>query len=162
MAPPKKKIDRGLIGLKVEAVAVDANSSPVVVLREIEGARVVPIWVGPAEAVSISLAMQGPSLPRPMTHDLMRILLEELKTKLIRLVISDMRDGTYFGTLVLHVDSQERQVDCRPSDGIALALRMKAPIVIPGPLLERIHQERQQIEAEQIGETLKTGGVTLH
>lgn len=136
-----------LIELKVEGVAVDHNSAPVVVLRDTAGDRVVEIWIGPAEAVAISMELEQRHPPRPMTHDLIRNIFHDLTIAVERMIITEVRDNTYFALLVLVVDGQQKNIDCRPSDGIAIALRMKAQIFMPEDLLSRIELERKAREA---------------
>jgi bifunctional DNase/RNase len=152
-----------LIELKVEAVAIDSNNAPVVVLHDATGKRRLYIWIGPAEAMAITVEMEGQKLPRPMTHDLMRDVLSELQVRLVKVVINDMRDQTYFAHLFLKTDGVTKEIDCRPSDGIALALRFKAPIFIPDALLARIEAEREE-EAERKKGTIviDSGGTTVH
>ena len=128
-----------LIELEVEGVGQDANGVPVVVLRDKpEGTRVLHIWIGVLEAAAIHLELEGHHPPRPMTHDLIRSIFDELSVRVGQLVICDMRDETYYAELTLHQNGQERRLDCRPSDGIAIALRMQAPIFIPDELLSRV------------------------
>ncbi|UCH35443.1 MAG: bifunctional nuclease family protein [Armatimonadota bacterium] len=136
-----------LVELKVQGVAVDHNQSPVVVLKDVSGDHQVEIWIGPAEAVAISMELEQRQPPRPMTHDLIRNIFNELSVKVARLIITDVQDNTYFARLMLVVNSDEKDIDCRPSDGIAIALRTEAPIFMPGELLSRIDQERKQREA---------------
>jgi hypothetical protein len=136
-----------LIELKVEGVAVDHNSQPVVILRDEAGDRTVEIWIGPAEAVAITWELEHRRPPRPMTHDLIRNIFQHLAVGVERLVITEVRDMTYFGLLVLKVDGEQKDVDCRPSDGIAIALRMGAPIFMPDDLLARIDAERKERQA---------------
>ena len=146
-----------MIELTVEAVAIDNNNAPVVVLRDAAGQRRLQIWIGPAEAVAITVELEGQKLPRPMTHDLMRNILSELQVKVVKVVISDMRDQTYFARLFLRTDGITRELDCRPSDGIALALRARAPILIADDLLARIEAERKKGAF-----IIDSGGTTIH
>jgi len=146
-----------MIELTVEAVAIDSNNAPVVVLRDATGQRSLQIWIGPAEAVAITWELEGQKPPRPMTHDLMRNILGELQVKVVKIVISDMREQTYFARLFVKTDGLTKEIDCRPSDGIALALRTKAPIFIPEDLLGRIEAERKKGTF-----IVDSGGTTIH
>lgn len=119
-----------LIPVKVKQIVVDQTLNPVVLLSDQEGSQVLPIWVGPLEAQAIALAMQGILTPRPLTHDLMRSLCENLGVELSRVLVQDIRDGTYYAELYLRQGDKEIVVDARPSDAIALALRSNAPLYI--------------------------------
>jgi bifunctional DNase/RNase len=118
-----------LIPLKVRQVVLDQSMSPVVLLVDKEEKRVLPIWVGPFEAQAIAMALEGIMTPRPMTHDLLRNICEHLKAKVQRIVVTDLREGTYYAEIFfLRQDGQEVAVDSRPSDAIALALRCGADL----------------------------------
>lgn len=134
VAPP----DGDLLAAELSTVGWDALSgSPVVLLREIASGQVLPIWIGAAEARAIGLALHGIDTPRPMTHDLMANLLAQLGATLEEVVVTELREGIYYGLLKLRVDGEEpRWVDTRPSDGLALALRTGATIRVAAGLVE--------------------------
>lgn len=115
------------------------GNAPIVLVREIEGGKVVPIWVGVAEARAIALALHEVEPPRPMTHDLMVDLLAKLGATLEAVVVRDLVAGTYLGYLKLHVDGEEEPlwVDTRPSDGLALAARTGARVFIARKVLDQ-------------------------
>src|SRR2546429_8892225 len=118
---------------EVRGVQLDPTpGSPVVQLVEKgKAGRALPIWIGPFEAQAIAAEMQGVPLPRPLTHDLMKRLVESLGARLDRVVIGDLRDNTYFATLHLAgADGKDISLDARPSDAIALALRLHGPILV--------------------------------
>ena len=120
----------------VAGVTVDpVTKSPVVVLRDPETGNVVPIWIGLLEANAIALALEGIELPRPMTHDLMKSILHATGTRLRSVEIADIRDSTYFALLHLEGNEGSVQVDARPSDAIALALRCGARILVSETVL---------------------------
>jgi len=126
-----------MIEVRVAHLGVDqATKSPVVLLREKDGERVLPIWIGPAEASAIAMEMQGIKAQRPMTHDLLRHVIVGLGGELRRVTITTVRDNTYFAELLLQRDADMVQVDARPSDSIALALRLHAPIFTTDDLLD--------------------------
>lgn len=115
----------------------DKRREQVIMLREKNGERVLPIVIGINEADAIRLKVSGVELPRPLTHDLLRSTITELGAELERIVIHDLRQGTFFAKLVLKTrDGQGREVDARPSDAIALALRAGAPILAEESLLD--------------------------
>ena len=126
-----------MIEVTVAHLGLDrTTNAPVVILREKAGARILPIWIGPAEASAIAMEMQGMKAPRPMTHDLLKQVVTGLGAELRRLVIADVRDNTYYAELHLARGGDDRfLIDSRPSDGIALALRLHAPIFAADDLL---------------------------
>ena len=114
---------------KVKTVMVDPNTqSPVVVLETVADKKLLPIWIDVPEARAIAIEIEQIKVPRPLTHDLIRNILQGLGATLQRATITDLRNSTYFAILSIGVKGQELQIDCRPSDAIAVALRMKAPI----------------------------------
>lgn len=133
-----EEIGLSAVELKVEAVALDWKGNPIVVLREMDGRRAVFIWVGISEATAISMELEKQSAPRPMTHDLIALILSKVEVTVERVVISDMRENTYYADLWLRNGDQSASIDCRPSDAIAIALRTESPIYIEDDLLESL------------------------
>lgn len=109
----------------------------VVVLKEIEGARYLAIWIGAYEADAIALKMQGVEMARPLTHDLLRGVIETLGGKVNRVLVNDIRDNTYYARIIFDVDGRYAEVDSRPSDAIALAVRTETPIYIEEAVLDQ-------------------------
>lgn len=129
-----------LVRLKVHGVVEDsATETQIVILRDEQNADVLPIWVGNSEGEAIKRALKGndPPLPRPMSHDLLRSLTEHLNIKVARVVVTDVKNNTYYATVHLVSDGTERTVDSRPSDAIALALRTNSPIYATSDVLKR-------------------------
>ena len=127
-----------LIPLKVHGVLVDRNTdTQIVVLRDETNADVLPIWVGTAEGTSIRLALEGIVPPRPMSHDLITSLTNHLGMTISHIVVTDVKNNTYYATVHLVSHGLERTVDARPSDAIALALRAKSPIYVTQDVLKR-------------------------
>ena len=140
-APPANgsPAEATLLAAEIATVGWDGlTDSPIVLLRELSTGRVVPIWVGVAEARAIAAALLGVEFPRPMTHDLMADLVGKLDARLEEVQIHDVRDGTYYGLLQLRVDGRADPlvVDTRPSDGMALALRTGAAIRLSRKVLD--------------------------
>ncbi|MGB5953479.1 MAG: bifunctional nuclease family protein, partial [Ornithinimicrobium sp.] len=123
-----KELD--VLGVRVEM----PTNSPIVLLREREGQRYLPIWIGAPEATAIAYAQQGVEPPRPLTHDLMVTMISDLGHELEQVHITSMKDGVFYATLVF--DSGERLIESRPSDAIALALRSATPIWAEDELLD--------------------------
>lgn len=113
-----------LTGVRVEL----PSNQPIVLLREREGERYLPIWIGAAEAAAIALSLQGVVTPRPMTHDLLKNILEDLSVEVERVVVTELRDSTFFATIQLQRKGESFEISSRPSDAIALAVRTSTPI----------------------------------
>lgn len=127
-----------MIRMRVAHLGLDrATNTPVVVLQEEEGERTLHIWIGAPEANAIALELQGVKPERPLTHDLMKLLVAGLGGELRRVVISGLRENTYLAELLIYRGGEVFEVDARPSDSIALALRMHAPIFSNEDLLDR-------------------------
>ena len=117
--------------MSIKGLSVDPiTNMPIIVLRETEGERVLPIWVGVFEANAIALQIESVQTPRPMTHDLLKSVIDELGGRLERVVVSELKDNTFYATLRLRSQSGTLSVDARPSDAIALALRSGARIFV--------------------------------
>jgi len=125
----------------------------IVILREAEGERILPIWIGPGEAQAIRRILSEEPFPRPLTHDLLYIVLEGLKAKITRVIISDLRENTFFASVIVEREKEVLSVDARPSDSIALALRAKAPIFVNEKLLQPAPQEEPIAGEESAGES---------
>jgi bifunctional DNase/RNase len=135
--PPPKELSenapeyRLMRQMKVDKLGIDLlTHDPVVILKDLEGKRYLPILIGPFEATAIALALEGTAVPRPLSHDLMRTLLESLSARLEQIIIHDIKDSTFFAKLIIRTNGEVQEIDARPSDGIALALRMHAPIFV--------------------------------
>ena len=127
-----------LVEMQVKGLMLDpVTSVPIVILRDADGQRVLPIWVGPAEANAIALQIENVTLPRPMTHDLLRDVLGALEARLARVIIADLRGSTFFAYLEVRTGADTVLVDARPSDALGLALRARAPIFVQTEVLER-------------------------
>jgi uncharacterized protein len=132
-----------VLQMVVKGLTLDPlTNMPIVILKDIEGNRALPIWIGTFEANAIALEMERVTTPRPMTHDLIRNILEGLKAKVSRIVVNDLRDSTFYAVIFLAVNGAEVAIDSRPSDAIALALRVKAPIFVA----EKVIREAKPID----------------
>ena len=139
------------IPMKVGFVAVDKRAgSPVVLLEEWEGTRSLPIWIGVPEARSIANEMEERHGPRPNTHDLAKQLIQGLDASLVRVVVTELRDGIYYATIVLQVDGRHVEIDSRPSDAIAIGLRMKAPLYARESLLDESAATSEEGPGEEL------------
>jgi bifunctional DNase/RNase len=145
--------------VKVRYVAVDPQAgAPVLLLEEQEGKRRLPIWIGFAEARSIAAQIEHREQPRPNTHDLAKRVIDGLKAGVERVVVTELRDGTYFAMLVLHTQNGRVEIDSRPSDAIAIALRFEAPVYVRPSVFEDSGQVPAP-EAERHVEAPRAHGV---
>jgi len=136
------------IAVTVDRVANDERNGFVVLLEERDGARVLPIWIGTPEATSIVNQIHSNPTPRPNTHDLARNLIESLDGSVERVVVTALRDGTYYGLLYLRKAGGLVEVDVRPSDGIAVALRTGAPIFVRASVFDSEAELLQEVLPE--------------
>jgi len=128
--------------MKVEGLLFDPRSGMyILLLKEIDGTQTLPIWIGKPEADSIALALGKVATPRPLTHDLMKNILKALDVEISRVVVTDIIDNTYYAILYLSDGERELAIDSRPSDAVALALRVNAPIFVEEDILERRHTD---------------------
>jgi bifunctional DNase/RNase len=147
------------VEVEVSRVAVDPTSrSPVVLLEDKAHNVALPIWIGPAEAHAIASRLEGVEPPRPLTHDLMKVLMERVGVGLQRVVIRELRENTYYASIVVLLDGEEVEIDSRPSDAIALAVRFQQPIFVSRTLLEG--QSALDLRGVR-GAPLSVGGVTV-
>ena len=126
------QIEMTIKGLMVDPV----TNMPIVVLRDREGQKVLPIWVGVFEANAIALQIENISTPRPMTHDLLRNVIHDLKAEVQKIVVSDLHDNTFYALIYLTFGGESLCLDARPSDAIALALRTRAPIFVEESVID--------------------------
>lgn len=117
-------IEMNLVGVRVEL----PGNQPIVLLKEQEGERYLPIWIGTSEATAIAFALQGVVTARPMTHDLMKNVLDELAVQVQRVLITELREGTFYAVIELAQNGTSYEISSRPSDAIALGVRLGVPI----------------------------------
>jgi bifunctional DNase/RNase len=120
------QIEMTIKGLMVDPI----TNMPIIILRDKDGQRVLPIWVGVFEANAIALQIENVTTPRPMTHDLLKNVIQDLKARIQKIVVSDLRENTFYALIYLDTDGETVAIDARPSDAIALALRAHAPIFV--------------------------------
>ncbi len=130
-----------MIEMKIFGLALDEQSQvPILILKDLEEKRVLPIWIGAMEAMSISISLNKISMERPLTHDLMINILETMNAKITKACVVDLKDGTYFAELYIEKGEEVYVIDSRPSDAIALAVRCDAKIFANESLLEDIEK----------------------
>ncbi|MDP9233162.1 MAG: bifunctional nuclease family protein [Actinomycetota bacterium] len=139
-------IELSLVGVRVEL----PTNQPIVLLKEADGHRYLPIWVGAVEATAIAFALQGIQTPRPMTHDLLRDILEETDVTVERVLINELVDQTFFALIRLNTAGDSKEVSSRPSDAIALAVRVNVPIFADEDVLEQAGIELRDEEESEV------------
>lgn len=133
--------------MTISALAIDSTNNPIVILKEIEGGRTLPIWIGLLEANAIAVEMEGIKFPRPMTHDLIRNIMEMTDVQVTRVEICDLRNNTYYALIYLTHNGKELRVDARPSDALALSLRLNVPIFAAEKVIDQSVQIDLKVEA---------------
>ncbi len=138
-----------LIAVRVDRVTLDTHTNRfVVILRDDVNNRWLPIVVGNTEAQAIALQLEQITPPRPLTHDLIKSLLDSLEAKISRVIVNDLRENTYYALISLKLNGQQTEIDARPSDAIALALRMHAPIFVSEEVMTRASVNEREPERE--------------
>lgn len=137
--------------MKVSGLTMDPfTNTPIIILKDLEGKSVLPIWIGLLEASAIATELENIQLPRPMTHDLVRNILDNLKVEVKKVEVVDLKDNTFFASLHLNISQKTVVIDARPSDAIAIALRTKAPIFVNEKVIEK--SRKVSLEKFKMGE----------
>jgi hypothetical protein len=133
------------------------GKQPIVLLKTIDGNKFLPIWIGHPEAAAILMKLQGASTPRPMTHDLLTEILGQLDAQVTRITVTELRENTFYAQVTVQMDGQEVEVDSRPSDAIALAIRAEAPIFAADEVIEEsaIEFEGADVNEEEMVDEFK-------
>src|SRR5262245_11009589 len=134
-----QSLNEDLLEMQVKGVTMDPQgNTPIVILAEPQGHRAFPVWIGLPEARAIVLAMEGVVTPRPLTHVLLHNILADLKVEIVRVVITDIQDSTFYATILLRQEQKTLTIDARPSDAIALALQANVPVFVTRKLLDAV------------------------
>ena len=126
------QIEMSIKGLMVDPI----TNTPIVILRDKDGQKALPIWVGIFEANAIALQIENIATPRPMTHDLLRNVIHDLKAEVLKIVVCDLQENTFYALIYLEMNGGTVAIDARPSDAIALALRTRAPIFVEDTVID--------------------------
>jgi uncharacterized protein len=128
------------------------GKQPIVLLKTADGNKFLPIWIGHPEAAAILMKLQGASTPRPMTHDLVADMLGELGAQVVRITVTELKENTFYASITVQQDGSEIEIDSRPSDAIALAVRADAPIFAAESVIEEsaIEFEGEEVNEEEI------------
>ena len=134
-----------MVRMTIEGVGFDQMRQTVVVLKDWEDKKLLPIWIGPAEARAIQVELEGKQSPRPLTHDLLVSTIASLRGRITRIVINDLIEGTFYATIDIDTPRGMRHIDARPSDAIAVAVRVKCPLFVDGSAIDAL------IDADELG-----------
>jgi len=145
------EIEMTIKGLMIDPI----TNMPIIVLRDEEGQRVLPIWVGVFEANAIALQMENVQTPRPMTHDLLKNVIDDLRGHVERIVVCELKENTFYATIYIRVDGRIQTVDARPSDAIALALRTRSKIFVEHTVIENARSVEMSRESMDVGRLQK-------
>lgn len=127
-----------MLRMTVEGVGFDHQKQTVVVLKDWEGARLLPIWIGPAEARAIAIELEGARPARPLSHDLLLNIIAAVRGRVTRVVINDLQDSTFYATIDIDTPNGTHHIDSRPSDAIAVAVRAKCPVFVDGGAIDAL------------------------
>ena len=137
----------------ISGLTVDPlTNSPIVLLKEVEGQRTLPIWIGLLEATAIASELEGIKFSRPMTHDLLKNIMGLMNVKVNRVEVCDLKNNTYFAVIHINHDGKDMSIDARPSDALAISLRMGAPIFVAEDVIKKSSQVEIKAEPEDTSE----------
>jgi hypothetical protein len=133
------------------------GKQPIVLLKTADGNKFLPIWIGHPEAAAILMKLQGAATPRPMTHDLFTDILGQLEARVVKIAVTELRENTFYALITVAVNGTEIEIDSRPSDAIALAVRSGAPIFAAEAVIEEsaIEFEQEDVDQEEVVEEFK-------
>ncbi|MGH3040635.1 MAG: bifunctional nuclease family protein [Gaiellaceae bacterium] len=133
------------------------GKQPIVLLKTADGNKFLPIWIGHPEAAAILMKLQGAATPRPMTHDLFTDILSQLEARVVKIAVTELRENTFYAQITVAIDGAEIEIDSRPSDAIALAVRADAPIFAAEAVIEEsaIEFEHEDVNEEEVVEEFK-------
>ena len=153
--------------MSIYGVSFDmVGKQPIVLLRTLDGSKFLPIWIGHPEAAAILMKLQGTPTPRPMTHDLVTSMLGELNAKVEKIAVTELRDNTFYASITLRIDGSEIEIDSRPSDALALAVRAEAKIFVEESVIDnakpfdiaadkpdsdRLHKWLESLDPDELG-----------
>ncbi len=152
-----------MIEVTVDSVRVSlTNQQRIVILKQVNQERYLPIWIGLYEAEAITIALQEIQVARPQTHDLLKTLIQSLNAILTHVEVTSLSEDVFYGNLIFDVNGQQKQIDCRPSDALALAVRMDVPIMVSEDVMNRAgivpEEDMTEVESEEFDEALSVEG----
>ncbi len=151
-----------MVEMTIDSIRVSLmNYQRVVILKEKMADRYLPIWIGPAEADAIAVKLQGINVPRPLTHDLLRSVVDALGATVNSIIVNDLKNDTFYAKIILNVDGGRMEVDSRPSDALALAVRVEAPIYVEEAVMDKAGILLDRETGKPIGEGEEKGGTEI-
>jgi len=148
-----------MIEMTIDSIRVSLmNYQRVVILKEKMAERYLPIWIGPSEADAIAVKLQGVTVPRPLTHDLLHSVIDNLGATISSIIVSDLKNDTFYAKILLNVDGGQMEIDSRPSDALALAVRAEAPIYAEEAVLDKAGIILDKETGKPIPEEMEAGG----
>ena len=148
-----------MIEMTIDSIRVSLmNYQRVVILKEKDTDRYLPIWIGPAEADAIAVKLQGATVPRPLTHDLLRSVIDSLDATIEYILVNDLKSDTFYAKIILNVGEQQIEIDSRPSDALALAVRADAPVYADEAVLDKAGIMMDSETGKPIGEEKEEAG----
>jgi bifunctional DNase/RNase len=145
------EIEMTIKGLMIDPI----TNMPIIVLRDQDGQRILPIWVGVFEANAIALQIENVQTPRPMTHDLLKNVIDDLEARVERIVVSDLKENTFYATIHMRTRGHLLTIDARPSDAIALALRTRSPIYVEDAVIQNARSVEMSKETMDVSRLQK-------
>jgi bifunctional DNase/RNase len=145
------QIEMTIKGLMIDPI----TNMPIIILRDQDGQRVLPIWVGVFEANAIALQIENVQTPRPMTHDLLKNVIDDLRAQVERIVVSELKENTFYARIHMSVSGRALEIDARPSDAIALALRTRSPIFVEESVIQSARSVETSKENMDLGRLQK-------
>jgi len=145
------QIEMNIKGLMIDPI----TNMPIIILRDQEGQRILPIWVGVFEANAIALQIENVQTPRPMTHDLLKNIIDDLSAQVERIVVTELKENTFYALIHLRKNGHSIEVDARPSDAIALALRTRSPIFVEEAVIQSARSVESGKESMDVGRLQK-------
>jgi len=144
-----------MVEMKVAGLAIDPMTNmPIIILKDPPGTNAVPIWIGLVEASAIATQLENIQLARPMTHDLLKNMIGTLQGRVLRIEVNDLRDNTFFASIFVEHQGKTLEIDSRPSDAIALALRVDAPIFVAQKVIDAARKVDVEERERQVGRPL--------
>ncbi len=138
-----------MVEVTIDSIRVSLMSQHrVVILKDVSGERYLPIWIGPCEADAITVTLQEVEVPRPLSHDLMKSIISDLGGSVEQIVISDLKNEVFYAKIVIDVNGQTIEIDSRPSDALALAVRVRVPIYVSENVMEKAVQPEEEVGEE--------------
>jgi bifunctional DNase/RNase len=142
---------QNFLRVEIGGLVRDNRENPIVLLKSTENDEVLPIWIGHAEALAIELQLEGKAFDRPLTHDLLKTVIESLGATVSRVAVTELRDNTFFAKVYIQRDNEVFSIDARPSDSIALAVRTKSPIFVAESVFENHKRALQETQDSNEG-----------